>query len=786
MALTRALVSPIRSVPKNLSQGAAMRFPSSLRHALLVLLALFLLVTPSAIYSCGPFLETAVFAFRDQPDGPAEHFAAGTLGIVRPGFRASYLVVAYRYLVGLKLDAAQQKSAIAVWNRDAVPEHPSEDDSIAAWTRARNQIPDIPAGDNITAFAPVSPDQPYFSYLNCPSDAFQTAAKTLADRSTKFGLKTAALRDWVSGQDAVFANCSGGAQVIPAELTSGDSLQHADRAYQIACANFYSRSFDDAVRGFDGIAKDPTSPWAAISPYLAARALVRKATLTAKDNQVFDPAPMAEAQKRLEEIVRGSGQSAKEATVHEPAQRLLNYVLFRTQPARRTAELEQALLRPDPGPTFKQDLWDYVLLVSHGEQAGDMSDWVKTFSGFAPNQSSGQQATELTQHSLDQWRKSHALPWLIAALQGIDPKSKDLPALLAAARAVAPSSPGYLTAQYHALESMAGSGQQDAARAQLDTLLATMNSETPPLSTTPVGSYNLLNDVRLPLATSLNDFLAHSAERAIGADEGPGAGEQIDNPGHLKKNDKFFPPYSAKVLQKRLPITTLIESAQSDLLPKNLRRDLARSSWTRAVLLNDMSTALKLQPILRELDLPLWKSMEVFRSATDDRGRHFAGILIILQNPGLKPSAREGYPRDATLAEIENYRDNWWCNSMYGGANWSETYDSAADLSANPERDPNFPFPSWLTESQKSAASSEWKHLLTVGTAPNYLASQVLDEAKRDPQNPLVPQALHLAVRATRFGCTNQRTSALSRAAFDYLHAHYPDNEWTAKTKYYY
>lgn len=230
------------------------------RHALLVLCTLVLLVTPSAIYSCGPFLETAVFAFRDQPDGSAENFAAGTLGIVRPGFRSSYLVIAYRYLTGLKLIAPQQKAAIAVWNRDAVPDHPSEDDSISAWTKARNQIPGVPAATNISAYAPVSPEEPYFSYLNCPGEAFQNAAKTLGERSSKMGLQSAGIHEWVTAQDQVFRNCAGDARVIPAGLTSGDAAQRADRAYQIASANFYTRNFDDAVRNFDAIAKDPSSP----------------------------------------------------------------------------------------------------------------------------------------------------------------------------------------------------------------------------------------------------------------------------------------------------------------------------------------------------------------------------------------------------------------------------------------------------------------------------------------------------------------------------------------------
>ena len=56
---------------------------------------LIFLVTPSAIYSCGPFLESAIFSFEDRPDEPAENFAASKLGIIRPGFRQAYLAGVY-------------------------------------------------------------------------------------------------------------------------------------------------------------------------------------------------------------------------------------------------------------------------------------------------------------------------------------------------------------------------------------------------------------------------------------------------------------------------------------------------------------------------------------------------------------------------------------------------------------------------------------------------------------------------------------------------------------------
>jgi hypothetical protein len=102
------------------------------------------------------------------------------------------------------------------------------------------------------------------------------------------------------------------------------------------------------------------------------------------------------------------------------------------------------------------------------------------------------------------------------------------------------------------------------------------------------------------------------------------------------------------------------------------------------------------------------------------------------------------------------------------------------------DRHPDFPFPAWLTGPQRDAAKAEWGKLSRVGTALTYLAEQVLAYAKRRGEDPRLPQALHLAVRSTRFGCTNVETSKFSKAAFDFLHEHYPHSQWAAKTKYYY
>jgi hypothetical protein len=95
-------------------------------------------------------------------------------------------------------------------------------------------------------------------------------------------------------------------------------------------------------------------------------------------------------------------------------------------------------------------------------------------------------------------------------------------------------------------------------------------------------------------------------------------------------------------------------------------------------------------------------------------------------------------------------------------------------------------FPSFMSEPQKTTARKEISMLLQLQSAPNYLGKQVIDWAKTNPADPRAPEALHLVVRSTRYGCGDERTSTISKDAFQLLHKRYPKSEWTKKTPYWF
>jgi|WetSurMetagenome_2_1015567.scaffolds.fasta_scaffold828404_1 hypothetical protein len=77
-------------------------------------------------------------------------------------------------------------------------------------------------------------------------------------------------------------------------------------------------------------------------------------------------------------------------------------------------------------------------------------------------------------------------------------------------------------------------------------------------------------------------------------------------------------------------------------------------------------------------------------------------------------------------------------------------------------------------------------NMSAVPTAPDYFGKIVIPWAKKHPADSRAPEALHLTVKATRFGRTDSESGKLSREAFQLLHSKYANTEWAKKTPYWY
>ncbi len=122
--------------------------------------------------------------------------------------------------------------------------------------------------------------------------AFAFAASTWQDRKAAHAAESTSLADWIHGQDAVFANCNGSGDKMPADVPpNAPEWLKQDRAYQQAAAKFYQTDYDGAITRLNAIAADTSSPWHLIARLVEARAMIRRATV----GQITDLPPAAVA-----------------------------------------------------------------------------------------------------------------------------------------------------------------------------------------------------------------------------------------------------------------------------------------------------------------------------------------------------------------------------------------------------------------------------------------------------------------------------------------------------------
>jgi hypothetical protein len=151
--------------------------------------------------ACAPDYWIAVFSYSRHPDMPRTGFIDGRLGILQPTFARSYLIIAYRYLNGIGLNAREREQARDYYFDRATGEW----DHLGAdwpgeWQAARSRIRTPPppnASPLITSGQMAYHPETHSFVLNCAGDAYRIALHTLEERRARFGPASAALaRGW--------------------------------------------------------------------------------------------------------------------------------------------------------------------------------------------------------------------------------------------------------------------------------------------------------------------------------------------------------------------------------------------------------------------------------------------------------------------------------------------------------------------------------------------------------------------------------------------------------------
>lgn len=761
---------------------------------LIIFVSAFWLYIPYSSIACGPFFEEMVFTYPNNPEMPVDSYYKGNLGIILPDYARIYLFAAYRYMMGIDFDDDVILSLSNFSNNRMFLWQGEGTEWLEMWFNARSKVPGVGEHPEIATYGSID-GKWYIEYLNINEHAIYNATKTLNDRISKFGADNPQVLEWVKAQDMVFSNSLKSSSIPQPADPSVDPVFIADRNYQIASANFYAGNFDEAERLFRNIANDPSSQWNKIANYLVARTIIRKATIKSEPSTI-DFENLTKAENELKKILSNDALSE----LHQSARGLLGFVQFRLYPDERLNQIGHELLVKDSKDDMVMLLKDYLPLLdkialdkyeddrwqkafaelgdiidAYGED--NLTEWILVF------QADNNYALD---YALRKWEEKHSLPWLVASISKIDanhPKAKEI---VNASQSISQDSPAYATIAFHRIRLLIDSDQINEARKELESILSKKSI--------PQSSRNLFLAQRMKIADSLDEFLKYAIRNPVGVQyQGMQMPAESDYGEKFKEfqAQKLLDADSAKIINEKMPLSLLNEIAKKETLPNDIRKEASIAVWVKAILLNDEKISIDIIPTLSGLVPELSKYLESYRLAKDAGERQFIAVYTILKFPGMLPYVGSVLPRLTPLGTIDSYRDNWWGifakdkepDSDLGYYSARTRISSPLDI-LYPKGKMDFPY--FVSQKQIDDTNREWVDFAKLELAPNYLSAIVIKWAEGHLNDPNVPEALHLAVKSTRYGITDEKTSSFSKKAFQILHKQYPKSEWATKTKYWY
>lgn len=419
----------------------------------------------------------------------------------------------------------------------------------------------------------------------------------------------------------------------------------------------------------------------------------------------------------------------------------------------------------------------------------DLSDWIMTFQSTDP---------KAFTHAASRWRQSHSPAWLAVAMTKATKNSRGILNLIHEAERVEHDAPVFPTIAYHLIRLRLEMDRTADALSLLDKTIAAQFDQL------PVSSQNLFLEQRTKLAGTVDEFLKFASRKPAAFSEFGAVGRIVDlmqvqknfwDPAYYKESKeeydrqaeedfkdqlpwedrKVFDPDSVDIFNWHFSLASLLAASRSEELPDYLRKSLALTVWTRAVLLKNYPVALDVSADVERLAPEMADAMEKFVKAKTRQQRDYEALFVILKFPSLSPYVPTGIPTLVTTEEVDYYFDiYWWCepdNTVY---NMDGT--TAPKLVVNPR---------FLGTSDLTIAKKERAELSAIGSAKSFLGKRVLEWATSAPNDPRIPEALYIGVQATqsyKYGCGSWEEDEETRAKLEkLLREKYPQSPWTTK-----
>ncbi|KRC03308.1 hypothetical protein [Duganella sp. Root198D2] len=702
--------------------------------------------------------------------GALPKYAAGNLGVLSSSYWRVYLYLAYQAAKGRAITPAQAASLkVSGWHLgdhyrawDYVGN--AERNGSADWFKARAPLA-VQAGLPAEAKVVITGSEDWSNYVNCHADAFRRAAVSAKARAQlgPGGKPDQWFKAWLEGQDAVFANC--GAQSAPSQAVLPPAIPDdapawlkADRAYQEAAANFYSGNLDAARRQFLAVAQDTNSPWQPLGAYLAARCLIRSATLQGEGASDSRVAKFKQAREELAAL----------APSYAPARQMMLLVDARLDPAAQVKLLAHRLEQEPFTADTPGMLSDYLLLLDklpRNEMIGakePLTAWIGTMQGNSFDWYDGSDNPEVIERrklALDatrqHWQKHGDALWLAPLLTFARPGELS-EAEKKAAAAVPAGHPLYQTMQYNLVRLAVSENQLAQADRDIDRLLASQGKAMSVATTNRFLALKMLTTGSLEGFVKAGRRVQDPVERGAPIDDGAKDPEGTD--------DDF-----RVAVYRHLPLASLKTLyANPDLLPA-WKVELREAIFTRALVANDEASALSLLDSVAEGRNTTAHLYARYRKAASGADRKLAAALILVNTPELRPHVftQAGLGNDGSCRPV--------------------------NIGERPA-----PAPRFLGKEQRAEGEREQQGLRQLSLRSMFLAPTLMAWASAKPNDVEAPKALHLLLASMRNECAWAPTAEgptpaqwelrnkYSKQAFAMLHKLYPSSDWAKKTKYYY
>jgi hypothetical protein len=241
----------------------------------------------------------------------------------------------------------------------------------------------------------------------------------------------------------------------------------------------------------------------------------------------------------------------------------------------------------------------------------------------------------------------------------------------------------------------------------------------------------------------------------------------------------------------RISLDQRVPLAEDENLPATLRLDVALTNWTRAVLLDNTTVAVRMAQLLSGLLPQLAPEWTAYSSARNREEQRVAGWFLLAKLPGAAVDLVDpnlAYVRP--VGSVPSFQGRWpdWLVAPRGArlqpvepaaVSGDQVCFGLCGSGKLLSRLPDF------IAAQAAQAAVERSSFSPVANVPGVSSiwEELLGYVRAHPRDPRAPEALCWLIHVSHCGTGHNRSGY---RAFMLLHERYPGSTWAKQSKYYY